>query len=90
MGASLDQSNDIYTYGVADSDCFHVLIAKNLADPPFLSIRQIRTKAEIETRIAHAGGAWGRRLHPTMTRARPGALARGFTTISTSLPSSLA
>ena len=37
-----------------DSNCFRVLIAKNLADLLFLQFRQIRTKAEIETRIEHA------------------------------------
>lgn len=37
-----------------DSECFPVLKAKNLAETSILHIRQIRTKAEIETRIEHA------------------------------------
>jgi hypothetical protein len=36
-----------------------LLTAKNLADLPFLQIRQIRAKAEIETRIEHAVRASG-------------------------------
>ena len=47
----------------------------------------IRQEARVETRIEHADARFSRVPLATITRARPAARARGFTTISTSLPS---
>lgn len=48
-----------------------MLKTKNLTDSSFLTIRQIRTKAQVETRIEHADQGWRIWYAEPMKAARP-------------------